>query len=110
MAAWKFSEGSVGTALTIAIVDQDEQPVPMTGADLTDAFRFQRPGGQVFDKTPTLVPFDSADNPDNNKLRYVTVAGDLVPSGAWQLDVRVKDAGGDWRTQVKRFTVFATLT
>jgi hypothetical protein len=78
-------------------------PADISSESLTDALRFQQPGGQAFRKTPSLTSGGV-----DGKLHYDTGTGDLVPSGAWQAQI-ILLAGTTPPSDVTRFTVLRNV-
>lgn len=57
-------------------------------------------------KTKTAV-FDT-DGTDG-KIKYTTINGDLDEPGTWKLQARIVMGGGDWKSDVTSFRVYANI-
>lgn len=99
-----FQENDQGTRLEFTVVDQAGAPVDISNATLTDALKLRIHAGQAKLRTPTFVS-DGADG----KMQYITVAGDLVPFGDWELQGQIIDIDGEWHSLLKGFEVRCNL-
>ena len=97
-------ENTAGAVIEYQILDQDGvTPLDISAATNTQLI-FKNPSGVTITKTAAFVT-DGTDG----KLQYVTVAGDLVGYGAWQIQAHLTLLGADGRTEVERFGVEKNL-
>ncbi|MEE8262732.1 MAG: hypothetical protein V3R83_09750 [Gammaproteobacteria bacterium] len=99
-----FQEDDQGTRIELTIVDQAGEAVPIGGINLTDSLKLRKHAADTKLRTTTLVS-DGSDG----KMQYITVAGDLVPFGQWQLQAHVVDSNGDHHSVTKDFEVRCNL-
>ena len=97
-------EGTVGAVIQYTVLDGAGAPLNISTAT-TKKLIFKKPNGAVIEKTAEFVT-DGIDG----KLKYVTVANDLVPSGTWRAQAYVVVPGvADGKTEVKNFPVSRNL-
>jgi hypothetical protein len=89
-------ENTVGSVIEYQVLDTDGAPLDISGATNTQLI-FKNPSGVTITKTAAFV----SDGTDG-KLQYVTVEGDLVGYGAWQIQAHLTLLGADGRTEVER--------
>lgn len=99
-----FQENDQGTRIELTIVDQDGAAIDISAIDLTDALKLRRHAADTKFRTTTLVNTGS-----DGKMQYITVDGDLVPFGSWQLQAHVVDSNGDHHSVTKDFEVRCNL-
>ena len=93
----------VGTVFEATITDQDAAVVDISAASTKES-KFRKPTGAVLTKTATLVNTGT-----DGKMKYTSLAGDLDVAGVWQVQGHVVIGGGNWHTDLYRFTVHPTL-
>jgi len=95
----------IGTVFRATVLDSCN---PRTAADISAAttteLRFTAPDGTVADQTAAFTT-DGTDG----QIQYATLANDLDQEGNWQLQGHVITPGGEWRTSIHRFRVYANL-
>jgi len=94
--------GDIGTRFQVTILDGPSL-VDLTGATVTDII-FKKPDGTTVTKGATVIG-----SPLDGVIEYVTVSGDIDAAGQWRLQVHLALPGGDWRSDIGCFTVYANL-
>ena len=98
--------GDIGTVFRATINDCSngtQTPLDVSSATTLELF-FKKPSGTVVTQTAVLTT-DGTDG----QIEYVTISGDLDEVGNWMLQARVVMAGGDWRSDIGQFRVYANL-
>ena len=97
-------ENTIGTVFEYTVLDTDGvSPLDISDATVTELV-FRKPNGVTITKTATFVT-DGTDG----KIQYVTVANDLQPYGAWEIQARIAMLGVDGRTEREVFGVAKNL-
>ena len=99
MSQKKVQEGDKGTAFNATIYIEPKAVLDCSTA-VTKSLLFKKPDGTVVTQTAVFVT-DGTDG----KIRYVTIAADLVPFGVWEWQARIEFVAGTWSTTVKSFQV-----
>lgn len=96
-------ENAIGIPITVTVIDTLGAAIDLTDATVTKLI-FKRPDGTIVEKVATIVQ-----PPTLGKLQYVTLAGDLTPSGTWQCQAYVVKPTLDSRGRAGLFDVLANL-
>ncbi len=95
--------GDIGTVFEATITDAGVV-VDVSGASTKDLNFLKPDGTTTLNKTASFTT-DGVDG----KIRYTTIAGDLTPAGTWQIQAHVILGGGDWKSDIIEFNVFANI-
>jgi hypothetical protein len=98
----EIHENDAGTLFTVPLSDAG-QAVDLSAA-ITKEIIFLKPTGETLVKDAEFVT-DGSDS----LLKYISVLGDLVPSGAWRIQAHVALPSGEWHSNVRDFTVYRNL-
>lgn len=97
-------ENAIGVTVELTVVDTAGTAVDISGATTKKLF-FEKPNGDVVNKDADYVT-DGV----NGKIKYVTVAGDLSPYGAWKCQAYIVKAGlVNGRTKTQFFDVLPNV-
>ena len=102
MAADEIHLNDVGTVFEATIMDGTS--VVNVSTATTKQLIFKGPNGVSKTKAATFTT-DGTDG----KLKYVTVANDLVPVGQWSWQAYVVMSNGAWHSDVAEFIVYENL-
>ncbi len=95
--------GDIGTVLE-ATIKNINSPVDISSATVTKEILLKKPSGALLTKDGVFTT-DGTDG----KFEYTTISGDLDESGVWQIQSHVILSSGDWRSDIKEFSVFPNL-
>jgi hypothetical protein len=91
-----------GTALVIAVVDEEGDPVDVSSA--TKTVYLKKPTGAVLEKAGVNDTTGT-----DGLMKYVTQSGDLDTLGSWEIQGKVVIGSAEWRTKVGQFVVHPNL-
>jgi hypothetical protein len=98
----EIHNGDIGTIFELTVYDGS------TVVDLSSALElkiiFGKPSGATLTKDASLVT-DGTDG----KIEYTTVNGDIDEDGYWTLQVYIRLATGNWRSNIIDFKVYENL-
>jgi hypothetical protein len=92
-------KGDVGTVFQMALVNQDNQPLDLTGASVLEII-FLKPDGTFLTKTASLVGA-----PELGTISASFTQGDLDTEGQWGFQARVVNPLGAWKSRPGAFLV-----
>jgi hypothetical protein len=97
--------GDVGTEFLAQLLDEQVEPVDVSGATVLK-INFLKPDGTTvsFDASPGSVKFPSRTGVDG-WFNYRTVEDDLDQQGTWEGQGYVEVGGGKWHTNKFRLLV-----
>jgi len=101
-----IQEGSIGLQIQYTVLKEDGTPQNISSANTAGSKKliFTRPNNTVLTKDAAFAT-DGLDG----TLIYTTMAGDLVPSGIYQLQADLTMPNFQGRTAVDTFQVFKNL-
>lgn len=99
----EIHQDDIGTILETTIKNNNV-PVDISIAT-TKEILLKKPSGALLTKTGVLVT-DGTDG----KMKHTTVSGDLDESGVWEIQGHIISPSGEWRSDIKKFSVFPNLT
>jgi hypothetical protein len=102
MAANEIHYNDIGTVLTITL--KDGTSVVDISAATTYNIIFGKPDGTSVEQSGTFTT-DGTDG----KMYYTTVDGDLDQVGWWDIQAKIVDSSGTWRSDIGNFEVHANI-
>jgi hypothetical protein len=96
-------ENAIASYIRYQVLDENEAPRDISGA-ITKQLIFERS-----DKSMFTVDAQFFTNGADGVLQYITVDGDLVPAGIYQVQAMLVMPGFNGRTEVRKFPVKRNL-
>ena len=95
--------GDVGTVITVAVQDEDEEVLDISDATALTLY-LRKPNRTYLTKTPTLYT-DGTDG----MVTYTSISGDWSVSGTWGVEVKVTFGTTVYNSSIGTFAVKETV-
>jgi len=96
-------ENQIGAYIRYQVLDEQDQPKDISGAN-TKELILRKPNGSVL-----TTPAGFMTNGSDGILQYITVDGDLIPPGVYQIQAHLIMPGFNGKTEIRLFDVLKNV-